>query len=140
MLFRAQELGITVGQARGPKFLIQEDVAGPPRRNFLALAGHCVVELDEAAVGVGDRGSDVDILAVFGTTEVAAAGFCDRQQDAVSLHLAVREAGGFAEFGASNFHPDQVVCVVHHAHLVSFGIADSNAAGVCGDPQERPPN
>src|ERR1035437_6310640 len=60
---------------------------------------------------------------------VLAVRFGHRQEDAVlDFHVAVVEAEGFAEFHPAHFHPNQVIRVVDHAHLVGFGVADAQAA------------
>jgi hypothetical protein len=52
-----------------------------------------------------------------------------REPDAVArFHVLVADAGGAAIFGPSDFHPDQVVGVVHHAHLVGLGVAHAEAS------------
>src|ERR1035437_1904940 len=60
---------------------------------------------------------------------VLAVRFGHRQEDAVlDFHVAVVEAEGFAEFHPAHFHPNQVIRVVDHAHLVGFGVANAQAA------------
>ncbi len=59
---------------------------------------------------------------------VAAVGLGHDQQDAVvALQVAVTQTGGAAVLHASDLHPDQVIGVIHDAHLVGFGVADAQA-------------
>ena len=75
--------------------------------------------------------SDDDFLIEARREEVAAASFGDRQVDAIlPLHLFVAEADRFAVLNARDLHPDQVVRIVDHAHLVGFGIAHPNTGFV----------
>src|ERR1035437_9026179 len=61
-----------------------------------------------------------------GGIAVLAVRFGNRQEYAVlHCHVPVVEAPGFAEFHAPHFHPNQVIRVVDHAHLVGFGVADA---------------
>ena len=88
--------------------------------------GHLVGEADHARIRLLDPGADDHFFVVEGRRMIAARSFHHRQPDAVpGLHVAIADAGGAAVFDASDFHPDQVVRVVHDAHLVGFGIAHS---------------
>lgn len=56
-----------------------------------------------------------------------------REKDAVfHLHIPVANARGAAEFGPSDLHPDEVIRIVDHAHLVGFGIPHAEARLVKG--------
>ena len=58
-------------------------------------------------------------------------GFDDGEQDAVfEFHVFVVKTDGTAIVDSCDFHPDEVVGVVDDAHLVGFGIADSDSGGV----------
>src|SRR6266496_1101918 len=47
------------------------------------------------------------------------------QEDARLLHRAIGVAGDAQVLGARAIEPDEIVRVVHHAHLVGFGIVDA---------------
>src|SRR6266540_3935103 len=47
------------------------------------------------------------------------------QEDARLLHRAIGVAGDSQVLGARAIEPDEIVRVVHHAHLVGFGIVDA---------------
>src|SRR5882762_5604166 len=59
--------------------------------------------------------------------KVAAARFGDGKKNPVlPLHLLIAEPDGLAVLDPSHLHPNQVIGVVHHAHLIRFGIAYSD--------------
>jgi len=43
------------------------------------------------------------------------------------FHVAVIETCTLAEFDASHFHPNQVIGIVDHAHLVGLSVAYAKA-------------
>jgi hypothetical protein len=58
-------------------------------------------------------------------------GFGHRQKNTVpAFHILVIKPKRFAKVGPCNLHPDQVIGMVDHPHLIGFGIADPNTGGI----------
>jgi hypothetical protein len=73
-------------------------------------------------------GHDLDFVVIPRRAQITATGFGHGQQDAmVVFKIPVPESRLPAEVHASNLHPDQIVRVVDHAHLVGFGVTGANA-------------
>ena len=90
---------------------------------------HLVGERHHPGVGLLDPRLDDDLVVETGGIAVLAVRFGHRQEDAVlAFHVPVVETAGFAELHPAHLHPNQVVGVVNHAHLVGFGVAHAQAA------------
>ena len=77
----------------------------------------------------GPRRRDLQLVVVAGRLPVLAVRLDDRQREAVGLHLAIAPARLAQQIRASDLEPDEVVRVVHDAHLVGFGVPHANARG-----------
>ena len=67
---------------------------------------------------------DDQLIVVIGGSFVAAIAFGDDQESVfVLFQIAVGKASGPTKLGAANFKPDEIVCVIDHAHLVGLSIA-----------------
>src|ERR1700722_7830324 len=94
----------------------------------VADGSHFIVEDHDACVGVFNPGLDDHFVVEPGGPLIAAVGLGHGEEySVVTLHIAVVEAASFAEIDAAHFHPDEVVRIVHHTHLVSFGVAHAQA-------------
>lgn len=122
-----EEVEIFIGQADWPEIAAQKNVPGTAGSHAAAFHGHLIVEGDKAAADVGDFREDDHLIVKARRTHVTAVRLRDRQKDAVfNFHFAVTKADRLAVFHASHFHPDQVVGVVNHAHLIGLGVSDPN--------------
>jgi hypothetical protein len=99
-----------------------------------SAAAHLVSEADHPRAGLRNPRPNHDLVVVAGGEQEPATHLRNRQQDALGLHVAVADTPLAAELDSTHFHPDQVVRVIHHAHLVRFRIphADLRVAVVHG--------
>jgi hypothetical protein len=94
----------------------------------LLAAFNAVNEFNDAASYSFKLGFNDDLIVVARRREVATSGFGDRKECLfLALQIAILESTFPAVVGAPHFHPDQLVCVVHNAHLIGFRIAHSKA-------------
>jgi hypothetical protein len=95
-----------------------------------SLAQDAVSEPYHGAAHHRGPGFDEDFFVVVSRRAVAAPGL-DHRQNAMefALQQLVRKTESAEELDAANLKPDQVVGVVDNAHLVCFGVADSNFGG-----------
>src|SRR6266516_1336184 len=84
-----------------------------------------VAEGDAAGREVAHPAAHAHEIVVERRPAKAQARLGHRQEDARFLHRAIRVAGDAQVFGARPIEPDEIVRVVHHAHLVGFGIVDA---------------
>src|SRR5512146_2584277 len=70
-----------------------------------------------------------DLVIIESRSLVAAAriGHCD-EATVMLLHVTIRKAKLPQQFHAANLKPDEVIGVVHHTHLVGFGVAHARLA------------
>src|SRR6185436_7171227 len=88
-----------------------------------------ISEFGNAASKTCDLCLDQDLIVVAGGREVAAIGFGNGEECLFfAFEVFVTESAFPAEIGAADFHPDEVVCVIHHPHLIGFGVAYAEAA------------
>jgi molybdopterin converting factor subunit 1 len=106
-------------------------MAGVSHGNLPAVAGELVIEAEKSPVGLSYGDFDGDLLVIMSRVQITAVRFDNRQQYAVlALHVLVPKTGGFTHFRTPHLHPDEVVGVVHHAHLVGLGIANPDVRSV----------
>jgi hypothetical protein len=91
------------------------------------FASQFIPETDHARARLLDPRADGNLIVVTGGEEEAAADLRDGQQYAVLLHIAVPDAAGAAQLDAPDLHPDEVIGVIYHSHLVRFGIPHADA-------------
>jgi len=107
-----------------------EGVTSEASRQFAIVGGEAdfIGDSQHSAVRFLEPGFDDDFVVVLGGREVTAIGFGDDHENAVLLfHVAVGEALSPAPLGAGDFHPDEVVGVIDDAHLIGFGVANTEA-------------
>jgi hypothetical protein len=92
-----------------------------------ALASQFVAKADHPRAGLLNPGADGYLVVVTCWEEETAANLGHSQQNAVLLHIAVTDAARAAQFNASDFHPNEVIGVVDHSHLVRLGIPHADA-------------
>src|SRR5262249_46175127 len=84
-----------------------------------------VAKRNHARMGPLQPGPHDDLFVVPRWRMKPAVCFGDREQYAViALHRSILGAEGTAQLRAADFHPDQVVRVIHHAHLIRFRVPD----------------
>src|SRR5262245_43729668 len=78
--------------------------------------------------------SDFEFVVVLRRPAVLAVRFDDGQLHTLRFHGAIGVARIPQPVGSSNFEPDEIVCVIHHAHAVRLRIAHPNrgASDECG--------
>src|SRR2546430_3882169 len=62
-------------------------------------------------------------------SQITATRFRDGQIRLLfALKVPIAESAFPAEVAAAYFHPNEIIGVIHHAHLIGFGVADAEAA------------
>lgn len=120
VLFRKRS-DTTMGIANGVnRFAGREELAADLVNNFIAKNDHSTFELLH-------RGPQQEQIIVTGRGFVSAMGVRHPEVDPFLLfHFAIGETHGTTPFRSSYFKPDQIVCVVRDAHLVSLSVTDTN--------------
>src|SRR5262245_60392344 len=92
----------------------------------LIAPGDFVVEPDAHWCEQGSPRPDFEFVVVLRRSAVLAMRFDDGQLYAVSFHCAIAVARISQPVGPSNLEPDEIVCVIHHAHAVRLRISHAN--------------
>jgi hypothetical protein len=87
---------------------------------------HHIPEVHLARGGLPNPAADADQVVVAGRLAVSDGYLADDQAEAATLELAIGHAALAQELGARNIEPDQVAGVIHHPHLIGFGIIDAH--------------
>src|SRR5262245_18992699 len=88
-----------------------------------------ISEFDHSAANAREDGFDYDFIVVECRREIPAIGFRNSQERLFfAFHLAIAEPTFAAEIAAAHLHPNQIVRVVDHSHLIGFGITHADAA------------
>ncbi len=130
MLAYAENLPVLLREPRGAPFSIEPDVASRAAdQELIGLSSSDPVsEFDTARIGTEDLSLDDDLLIVAGRVMVPAGGFHHRQEQALpTLQVLIIEPSGANKFYAPDFHPDQVIRVIHDTHLIGFRVAHAKA-------------
>src|SRR5262249_35460473 len=84
-----------------------------------------VRELDKADPNARKLSFDQNLVVIMCRYQVPAIGCCNREEGLfVTLEIPVVHSARATEIGSADFHPDKVVCVIHHSHLIGFSITD----------------
>jgi hypothetical protein len=85
-----------------------------------------VSELDNPAPGSRDFRFDDDLIVVASGGQVAAIYLGHGEINLFFLFkVAISESAFSAEIGTAHFHPNEVIRVIDHTHLVRFGVPDA---------------
>lgn len=94
----------------------------------LAIAGalEFVFVVDAGGAHSGDsRGEDEEVVVAGGGVKLCGD-LCDDEEDAGLFEIGVGDAGLAEQFGSADLEVDPESAVVECAHLIDFGIADSD--------------
>src|SRR5579884_3318578 len=85
--------------------------------------------MNKGGAQVADPGAHDELFVITSRRFVAATRVSHRNVAAIALlHFFVVKAELAHQFDAAHFKPDQEIRVIHHAHLVGFGIAHAEPA------------
>src|SRR5689334_15466039 len=84
-----------------------------------------IIKFDDTALDSSEFGFDQDFVIVACGSEISAIRLGDRKKRLLlPLEIAIAESAFPTKVRSSDFHPDEIVCVIHHPHLISLGITD----------------
>jgi len=88
-----------------------------------------IVELDDAALDPAEFGFDDDFVVIASGSEIPAIRLCYCEEGLfLPFEIPVAEAAFPAEIAAAGLHPDEIVCVIDHSHLIGFGVSHTDPA------------
>src|SRR5438093_12966374 len=101
----------------------------PPFSQDCVTALDLVGKLDDAALEAAQCSFHENLIVVTGRSQIAAVCLGDAQICLLfAFKVSITESALAAEIAAPHFHPDKVIGVIHHAHLIGFGVAYAKAA------------
>src|SRR5713226_2723976 len=121
-----QSLHQPVRRAGRLAVLVHADVHRMPQRQHFVTSVDLVLEAN-LHPRVRDHEVDVEQVVVLRGAQVLDRGFVDRQHDAASLDLRVRDAQPADPFVARPLEEAEVVGVVDDSHLVGVAVEDAVA-------------
>ena len=80
---------------------------------------------DNFAVHAIESGLDQNRVVIARGRNVTTCRFGDGHVRALFFHVAIVEAEALAKVCASDLHPHQVIRIIDNAHLVGFGVTDT---------------
>ena len=123
-----KEFQISLRHRSGLSVCANDDVDGSPLREQYGAALDPVRKLDDAALGSRHFGLNDDFIVVSSRSVIAAIRFSHREISVFfPFEIAIGESTFPAKISAAYFHPDQVIRVIDHSHLVRFGITNAEA-------------
>ena len=105
------------------------DVLAVASRSPVSRVGEDVLERDLPRAHVGERRRDAHEIVVARAGVQADAVLRDGEADPPFLHFRVAHSVLAHEVGAADLAPDEVVGMIHHLHLVGFGVTDADVGG-----------
>src|SRR2546426_539123 len=86
-------------------------------------------KLDDPATQAGQFRFHENLIIVSGRCQITAIRFRHGQIRVLfALQVPIAESAVAAEVGAAHFHPDEIIGVIDHAHLIGFGVTDTESA------------
>ncbi len=129
LCFRLEQLPVWLWQRPRSSVGADHHVDRPPFSQDCVTALDLVRKLDDAALDAAQCSFHENLIVVTGRSQIAAVCLRDAQICLLfAFEVPITESALAAEIGAPHFHPDKVVGVIHHAHLIGFGVAYAKAA------------
>ena len=133
-------LACTVGKVLHVPGAVTGNVDGVAsgQKLVVALAKEFVAKFQGAILGFEDAGAHGEEFIVAGGVMIAAMNVGNDDEGIVlDFHEFVIEAERAHQFDAADFKPDQVIGVIHNAHLVGFGVAHTYGDIVMSQHESR---
>ena len=128
----SEELVVSCGKRSWSALSVENNMQRVTAGNqsFRLLSNNLVLELNRTFAECFDPSFDGQHVVIAGGSVIPALDLCHCEVSTIfPFEVAIGKSSLPAEFCSPHFKPDQVVGVVDKAHLVRFGVANTNLRG-----------